>query len=82
MVSSEGKLIGLIVTSSDAPTTEARDLHAITPSHINRALERETGKKLSEFLEGDLSASADKFAQEVVPELTALFRETLSGASR
>ena len=58
VVNSEGKLIGLLVTTSDAATAENRTLHALTLNYIDRDLKAQTGKNLSTFLAGDVSATS------------------------
>jgi hypothetical protein len=81
VVRSDGRLVGLIVTSSDAPLTGDRDLHAITISHVDRVLQQEVGLGLSEFLSHDLSETAENFAHDVAPGLSALLSKTLDSAS-
>jgi hypothetical protein len=47
----DGKLLGIITTSSKATTTAGRILNAITLPHIKRSFEKYTGKPLSYFLD-------------------------------
>jgi hypothetical protein len=47
----DGKLLGIITTSSEATTTGARILNAITIPHIKRSFEKYTGQPLSYFLD-------------------------------
>lgn len=77
IVSSAGKLIGLIVTATDAAATGDRDLHAITPSHIARGFERDTGFALEQFLASDLAETAKSFNENVAPALTKLLESAL-----
>lgn len=60
----DGSLIGIIVTSTVADTTEEKDLRAITLSHINRSMRAHLGVSLAGFLKSDLG------------ERFAAFRET------
>jgi hypothetical protein len=46
----DGKLLGIIVTSTDATTTAGRTLNTITLPHIKRSFEKYTGKNLASFL--------------------------------
>lgn len=78
VVDSNGKLVGIIVTTSDATQTSGRDLHAITLSYINRRLEQEIGVDLRAFLSGeDLSRVAKDFNEELAPTLKKLLIGTL-----
>lgn len=77
IVSSAGKLIGLIVTATNAATTGERDLHAITPSHIARSFKADTGFALEEFLASDLAETAQSFNANVAPALTELLEGAL-----
>lgn len=63
----DGKLAGIIVTSSVADSTAERDLRAITISHINRSLAAEGQGGLVELLQGDLAAKAQVFASTTAP---------------
>ncbi len=51
---SEKKVVGIIVTTTTEDTTSARDLRAITLSHINRSIQESTNQNLSEYLAGNL----------------------------
>lgn len=77
VVSSEGKLIGLIVTASAAATTGGRDLHAITPSHIAASFREDTGSDIKDLLASDLAATAQSFNENVAPALTNLLESAL-----
>ncbi len=59
-----GSLVGLIVTTSIGDTTATRDLHAITPSHIQRSLLRHIGLSISAFLSSDESALKRGFLKD------------------
>jgi S1-C subfamily serine protease len=56
-----GRLIGIIVTTSDAATADARDLRAITLSYINKDMQTQTNLSLSQFLEGNLAQKVAAF---------------------
>ncbi len=45
-----GKLIGIIVTSTEGTTTASKILNAITTTHIRRSFEKYAGYNLAEFL--------------------------------
>jgi len=70
VVNSEGKLIGLLVTTSEAATATNRTLHALTLNYIDRDMMAQTGKNLTAFLAGDISATLGEFnATSLVPLL-------------
>ncbi|MCR4330666.1 MAG: serine protease [Patescibacteria group bacterium] len=48
-----GKLIGIVVTSSEEDSTGDRDLRAITLSHVNRSMSGDIGMDMNAFLAGD-----------------------------
>ncbi|HEY4498936.1 MAG TPA: trypsin-like peptidase domain-containing protein [Candidatus Paceibacterota bacterium] len=81
VVNASGELIGIVVTSSEAPTTGERDLRAITISHINRVLQKETGVSLREFLAQDIQAVGEQFRNEIAPELAKPFIQKLNDAT-
>ncbi|MCR4306747.1 MAG: hypothetical protein NUV42_02140, partial [Candidatus Yonathbacteria bacterium] len=70
-----GKLIGIVVTSSDESSTGDRDLRAITLAHINRSMSKDTGMDLNAFLAGD-TAERQKDFQET---RAVLIRQILFG---
>jgi hypothetical protein len=78
VVNQWGYLLGIIATTSDAPTTAARDLRAITLSYINRDITALTGYNLATFLNGDLTAKEDSFNNNVVPGLLKQYIQQLS----
>lgn len=80
VVNAEGRLTGIVVTSSDAPTTADRDLRAITLSHVNRALQKERGISLHEFLLQNPDEAVAQFSRDVSPALTSLFVSKLNAA--
>lgn len=71
-----GKLVGIFVTSTDASTTGARDLRAITLPHINRNLSAYV-KSMESLLSGDLAAEAAQFKLTTEPTLRQLLIEAL-----
>ena len=71
------KLVGLIVTTSDALTTEDRDLRAITLSHINRSIKEETGSDISDYLSGDLKQKQVNFGNNTFPYLSRLIQSNI-----
>lgn len=56
-----GSLVGLIVTTSIGDTTGARDLHAITPAHINRSMREHTGESAQSFLSFNITVLLSNF---------------------
>ena len=72
VVNTRNKLIGIIVTSTDAETTAERDLRAINLSHINRSLIQTAGIDLSELLARDPAVQGEDFARTEAPILTEL----------
>ncbi|MBI2005025.1 trypsin-like peptidase domain-containing protein [Patescibacteria group bacterium] len=58
----DGKLAGIIVTSTAATSTAERDLRAITIAHINRSLTAEGQGGLAELLSQNLSDGEAAFA--------------------
>jgi len=56
-----GKLIGIIVTATDANSTSDRELRAVTLAHIGRSLFKYTGQTLEQFLVQSPHAAAATF---------------------
>lgn len=77
VVSDELKMLGIIVTSSTAESTEDRDLRAITIAHINRSFMKDTGFDLQTLLSGDIVAEAGAFNENIAPQLTQLLVDEL-----
>ena len=68
-VDNQGKVLGIFVTSIEATSTANRDLRAITISHINQSISLDSGKNLSEWLNGDLETEANDFETNQAPAL-------------
>lgn len=64
---SDGKLVGIIVTSTAGDTTAQRDLRAITLAHINRSLITHGKGGIDGFLQKDLMAETANFAATTAP---------------
>jgi len=77
VVSDRGKLLGIIVTSTDATTTGERDLRAITVGHIQRSFKKDTGRELRDVFTSDAAASSADFNRNVAPALTELLEKAL-----
>ncbi len=60
VINGSGNLVGLIVTSTRKAETKDRNLKAITLTHINNSIKKNTGKSLDEFL----SIPADNLSKE------------------
>lgn len=73
-----GRLIGLITTTSDAPTTAGRDLRAITLSYINRDIQLQSGMDLTAYLSGDLASEEADFNANTAPGLLQKYITLLS----
>lgn len=71
--STAGKLVGVIVTTTEASTTGERDLRAITLSHIETSLAEETGKTINAYLSGNLTDTLHSFTTEKLLYLKAQF---------
>ncbi len=78
VVNAWGYLIGLIATTSDAPTTAGRDLRAVTLSYINKDILAQTGLDLSSYLSGDLAARESDFNTNTAPMLIQQYIQVLS----
>lgn len=77
VVNAWGFLVGIVTTTTDAPTTAQRDLRAITLAHIDRNMRLFTGNSLAQFLERDTSAVADDFTRNTAPDLLSSYRQLL-----
>ena len=73
-----GRLIGIITTTSDGPTTADRDLRAITLSYINRDIKIQSGMDLTSYLSGDLASEEADFNANVAPALIQQYIQRLS----
>jgi hypothetical protein len=67
-----GKLLGIVVTSTDGQTTAERDLQAITFSHMEESMKKDIGFSLEELLSGNIVEESDAFQQNVSPLLLEL----------
>ena len=76
IVNSNGRLIGLIATATDANTTGERSLQAITIDHIENSLNEEMGMDLESFMGNNLQEQLQSFQNTLAPALTeALVKE-------
>ncbi len=66
-----GILMGIIVTSTDAPDTGGRDLRALATAYIVRDFQNQYGASLATFLSHDAALEAAQFAVTTAPSLTA-----------
>ena len=78
VMNAAGEIAGLVVTVTDAATTNERLLGAITPLHIARSFKANSGFELKTFLEGNLHEAANRFVKDVAPALTAKLVSSLS----
>ena len=76
IVNSDGRLIGLIATATDANTTSERSLQAITIDHIENSLNEEMGMSLESFMGNNLEERLQSFQNTLAPAMTeALVKE-------
>lgn len=75
-VDANGKLIGMISTSSEADTTGARELRAITPAYINRDLIKNAQTTISSLASNNASF-ASNFNESVAPGLTKALTDVI-----
>ncbi len=69
VTTTDGTLVGLIVTSTQAEVTSERDLRALATSYIIRDFETERSKSLQSVLSSDLATEAATFNQLYSPLL-------------
>lgn len=69
VTTTDGTLVGVIVTSTQAAETANRDLRAIATSYILRDFESDRGKSLQDVLSGSLAAEAEIFTRVYAPLL-------------
>ncbi len=82
VVSSSEKLLGIIVTSTNATETSTRDLEAISIAHVSRSLFDETGLALNSLLASNLENFSAKFDEEALPGLQKLLIDELDSKNR
>lgn len=78
IASSENRLLGIIVTASEAKQTDDRDLRAISLYHVNESLKKDSGIDLDSYLFGNLLQKSNQFNQVVSPGLTKLLEDALN----
>lgn len=71
------KLVGLIVTTTDAKTTGERDLRAITLSHVERSLRTSTGKGIKEYVSGNVNETLRAFQDSTFVYLAGILKNVL-----
>jgi len=77
VVGGDGRLIGLVVTSTAGATTDERDLRALTVSHINRSLTQYVGNDIATFLSASPAETASFFNTNIAPALTNILVDEL-----
>lgn len=82
VVNIKGKLIGIIATATDAPTTGEREMNAITPSHINRSFGTQNTFSLENMLATDdllqLLQMTEQFNRDIAPQLTKMLTDEIN----
>ncbi|NTV44365.1 MAG: trypsin-like peptidase domain-containing protein [Candidatus Yonathbacteria bacterium] len=73
-----GKLIGIVVTTTEGTTAVDRELNAITFQHISTAIRRDIGIPLSTFLAKDPRESLTTFNQNTAPRLLSMLLGVLN----
>lgn len=68
MVNIWGRMVGIIVTTSEGETTAERDLRAITLAHVDRSLRAHEGVGLADFL-SNVEARGNEFRTRKLGEL-------------
>lgn len=81
IVGTNGQLMGLIVTATDADTTSERSLQAITIAHIERSLNEEVGMSLGSFMGNNLQEWLQSFQKTLAPALTEVLVKELNKAN-
>lgn len=76
-----GKLVGLIVTSSQGITTAERDLRALSIAHIDRSIRNETNNSLTDMLSGDVLKKTEDFGRVQAPLLREKFLNTITSSN-
>ncbi len=76
-VSGQGKLLGIIVTSTDAEKTADRDLQAISLSHIDRSFSEDRHATLESLLSASLTDFSEKFDREIASGLKKIYIDYL-----
>ncbi len=71
-----GSLVGLIVTTTTGDTTGTRDLHAITPAHIDRSMRQHLGASTQTFLSREPNTLLSSFESMGV-ELSRVLQKAL-----
>ncbi|MBP9836369.1 MAG: trypsin-like peptidase domain-containing protein [Candidatus Pacebacteria bacterium] len=72
IVTSNGQVVGMIVTRGDDETDGPGSLRAITLSHIDRTIKEETGFSLNNNLSGNIEKRSQVFTETLVPFLVEL----------
>lgn len=74
-----GNLVGILVTSTSAASTDDKNLQALSLSHINRSLTEETNKTLASFLAEDPAVSQTSFMQNSFQKLRLILENAILG---
>jgi len=77
VVSKDSKLLGIIVTSTEATTTSGRDLDAISVAHINRSFASTTGSTLGSLFNSDLTEFSKAFDEQMLPSIRQVIYDEL-----
>ncbi len=78
-VNAQGKLIGVISTSSSGDTTGSRDLRSITMAYINRDLRVEKNSDLASLIQNATSVRED-FDKNFAPRLQEILTDAILGS--
>lgn len=70
-----GKVLGIVVTSSEGATTADRELQAIVFAHMSESMKKDIGFTLKQFLAGDPAVEATSFAKNISPALLQILSQ-------
>jgi hypothetical protein len=82
VVNAWGHVIGIITSTSEAPTTTERELRALTLSYVDRDLKVQSGQSLKDMLSGDAVVRAAHFRENSAGILTQLLIDQILSSSR
>lgn len=75
--SDDGTLIGILVTSTSADSTDDKNLSGLSLSHIDRGFQAETGMTLSGFLSADPGFLQTQFERNSFAKLEAILENAV-----
>jgi len=70
-----GKVLGIVVTSSEGATTADRELQAIVFAHMSESMKKDIGFTLEQYLSGNPAEEAASFANNISPTLLQILSQ-------